>query len=113
MNEFRKHNEKVLRENAANSRLAPVPEPVDDLVTLISEYNTIQQAQQVRLAAIWGTLAARRGSARFMLFSNAVRWTTNDFRLDPGGRPDISMGRALEGFGAEILSYDLGLSSEG
>jgi hypothetical protein len=100
---FRKHNEKV---RAGNTPPTPIPDPVDDLQTLIAEYNAIEKEQEARLARLWSSMAAREGSTRFVSFGDGARWTTNDFRA--GERPDICMGAALRGLTALITDFNLG-----
>ena len=103
MDPFLKHNEQVRR---SNKPPAPMPQPVDDLEALIAEYNQVETQQGERLAQLWATIRERKGSTRFVAFSNNKRWTTNDF--PNAERLDLVMGRALEGFTALITDYDLG-----
>ena len=100
---FLKHNDKVMR---GNTPPAAIPQPVDDLESLIAEYNRVEAEQGQRLAQLWATMARRKGSTRFITFSINKRWTVNDF--PNAERLDLVMGRALEGFTAAITDYDLG-----
>lgn len=103
MDPFLKHNDKVRR---GNTPPALIPQPVDDLESLIAEYNRVEAEQETRLAQLWATMAGRKGSQRHITFSNKKRWTTNDF--PNAERLDLVMGRAMDGFTALITHYDLG-----